>query len=166
MITAMSAVFHFLCLTPLAQHESVLGDVRDVYAMNGRLDGVFVLGVGADTPWPVAAEQTADFLEQVMLESLEAGADQLPPVVVVPWSYDARPIDPGQGGLIKALTRYWDDTRQGLWQGKEDDVVEAIRRGPFSDFTEAPGALVGFPDWRQGVLPGEGAVRLEADGSP
>ncbi|MFG3130433.1 hypothetical protein ACGFZU_22310 [Streptomyces tendae] len=160
----MSVAFHFLYLTPLAQHESVLTAVRNLYATNGRLDGVFALGLGAEAPRRVTSGQTADFLEQVMLECLEAGAEQLPPLVAVPWSYDARPIDPGQGGLIKALTRYWDDTRQGLWQGKEDDVVEAIRKGPFSGFTDMPGALSGFSDWRQGTLPGEGAVRVEVDG--
>ncbi|MFI9343287.1 hypothetical protein ACIG0D_18755 [Streptomyces sp. NPDC052773] len=160
----MSAAFHFLCLTPLAQHDAVLSGVRALYAEGRHLDGVFVLGLGADAPRPVTPEQTADFLDRVMLECLESGADQLPPVVLVPWSHDVRPIDPGQGGLIKALTRYWDDTQQGLWQGKEDDVVEAIRRVPFDGFTDAPEGLTGFPDWRQGVLPGEGAVRLEADG--
>ncbi|MFF9130248.1 hypothetical protein [Streptomyces sp. NPDC014806] len=160
----MSAGFHFLCLTPRAQHDPVLAAVRDLYAANGRLDGVLVLGVGAEEPRPVTPEQTAEFLDLVLLECLEAGADQLPPVVAVPWSHDVRPIDPGQGGLIKALTRYWDDTRKGLWQGKEDDVVEAIRRGPFAGFTDAPWEHAGFPGWRQGVLPGEGAVRLETDG--
>ncbi|MFG3211326.1 hypothetical protein [Streptomyces tendae] len=94
----MSVAFHFLYLTPLAQHESVLTAVRNLYATNGRLDGVFALGLGAEAPRRVTSGQTADFLEQVMLECLEAGAEQLPPLVAVPWSYDARPIDRVRAG--------------------------------------------------------------------
>ncbi|MFF5014333.1 hypothetical protein [Streptomyces sp. NPDC001165] len=161
----MSAGFHFLSFTPLVQHDAALASVRALHETGTRIDGIFVLGAGTDVPRPVAASETEDFLETVMLESLDSGAEQLPPVVAVPCSGDFNPLGPGQGMLTKALTRYWGDTERGLWRGEEDDIVAAIRDVAFADFVEWSGTHAGFPGWRDGVLPGEGAVRLEANGT-
>ncbi|WP_069875330.1 P-loop NTPase [Streptomyces malaysiensis] len=160
----MSTAFHFLCFTPLVQHDAALTALRAAHEAGARIDGVFVLGTGAVAPRSVAPSETADFLDTVLLKCLFAG-QEMPPVVAVPWSYDIRPLPPSQGGLTKALTRYWGDTGRGLWRGEEDDIVGAIRDVPFSNFIQWSGAHDGFPAWRPGVLPGEGAARLTANGA-
>ncbi|MGW1410379.1 hypothetical protein, partial [Streptomyces sp. NPDC002403] len=107
--------------------------------------------------------ETDDFLDTVMLECLEAGTDALPPVVTVPGRHDIRRLGPGHGMLTKALTRYWGDTERGLWRGDEEDVVEAVRDVSLADFVEWSEPRANFPQWRSGVLPGEGSVRLGTD---
>ncbi|MFC9395024.1 hypothetical protein ACFTWS_17955 [Streptomyces sp. NPDC057027] len=160
MSNEMGAVFHLLCFTPLVQRESALETVRSVYAAGDRIDGIFVLGSCADEPRHVTPAETDEFLDTVMLECLEAGADLLPPVVTVPGRHDIRQLGPGHGMLTKALTRYWSDTERGLWQGDEEDVVEAVRDDSLAGFVAWSEPHANFPQWRSGVLPGEGSVRL------
>ncbi|WP_460067790.1 P-loop NTPase [Streptomyces sp. YKOK-I1] len=160
MITNMSAAFHLLCFTPLVQREAALESVRSVHAKGDRIDGILILGSGADPLRQMTPAETDDFLDTVMLECLETGADRLPPVVTVPGQHDVSPLGPGQGMLAKALTRYWNDTERGLWRGDEDDIVEAIRDASLGDFVAWTEAHANFPEWRPGVLPGEGSVRL------
>ncbi|MFF2779984.1 hypothetical protein ACFVU3_34410 [Streptomyces sp. NPDC058052] len=165
MITDMGAVFHLLCFTPLVQHDSALDTVRAVHAKGDRIDGILVLGAGADEPRRVAPSETQDFLETVILECLEAEPNRLPPVTAVPGRHDISRIGPGQGMLTRALTRYWGDTERGLWQGDEQDIVDALRATPFADFVAWSEGHTAFPRWRPGVLPGEGSVRLGAGGT-
>ncbi|MEV7415940.1 hypothetical protein [Streptomyces sp. NPDC089919] len=154
------AVLHLLCFTPLVQRESALETVRSVHARHDRIDGILVLGSCADEPRHVTPAETDDFLDIVMLECLEAGAERLPPVVPVPGRHDVRRLGPGHGMLTKALTRYWSDTERGLWRGDEADIVEALRDAALSDFVAWSEPRATFPQWRSGVLPGEGSVRL------
>lgn len=160
MTTDMGAVFHLLCFTPLVHHESALETVQSVHAKGDRIDGILVLGSSAGEPRPVTRSATKDFLETVMLECLEAGADRFPPVTTVPGRHDISRLGPGRGMLTKALTRYWGDTERGLWRGDEQDIVEAIRDIPFAEFVEWAGKFENSPQWRQGVLPGEGSVTI------
>lgn len=160
MTTDMGAVFHLLCFTPLVQRESALETVRSVHAKGDRIDGILVLGSCADEPRHVTPSETDDFLDMVMLECLEGGADALPPVVTVPGRHDIRQLGPGQGMLTKALTRYWGDTERGLWRGDEEDIVEAVRDVSLAGFVAWSEPHENFPQWRSGVLPGEGSVRL------
>ncbi|MFF8511532.1 hypothetical protein ACF064_25970 [Streptomyces sp. NPDC015492] len=157
----MSEVFHLLFFTPLVQPESALGVLRSVYAKGDRIDGVFVLGSSTGESHRTGSCPTDDFIETVMLECLEGGAEQLPPVTTVPVRHDIRKLGPGQGMLAKALTRYWGDTEGGLWRGEEQDIVEALRDIPFADFVARSEKHTGFPQWHSGVLAGEGSVRLE-----
>lgn len=161
----MSAAFHFLCFTPLVQQDAALHSVRTLLEAGHRLDAVFVLGTSAVEPRQVTASDIGDFLDTVMLEGLESGNEQLTPVVSVPWRHDAHPVGPGQGMLAKALTRYWGDTERGLWRGEEDDIVAALHDTSFKDFVAWSAARTNLPGWRAGVLPGEGAVRLEGGGA-
>ncbi|MEE1732464.1 hypothetical protein PUR33_25435 [Streptomyces sp. BE282] len=160
MITDMDAVFHLLCFTPLVQRESALETVRSVHAQGDRIDGILVLGSCSDEPRHVTPSDTDDFLDTVLLECLEAGADLLPPVVTVPGRHDVRQLGPSHGMLTKALTRYWDDTEQGLWRGDEEDIVEAVRDFSMAGFVAWSEQRANFPQWRSGILPGEGSVRL------
>ncbi len=161
----MSAAFHFLCFTPLVQQDAALQSVRALHRAGHRLDAVFVLGASAVEPRQVTSSETGDFLDTVMLECLENGYDQLSPVVSVPWRHDASPVGPGQGMLAKALTRYWGDTERGLWRGEEDDIVAALHDTSFKDFGAWSATRTNLPGWRAGVLPGEGAGRLQTDGA-
>ncbi|MGV9355442.1 P-loop NTPase [Streptomyces misionensis] len=158
----MGAVFHLLCFTPLVQRESALETVRSLHAEGERIDGILVLGCGAGEPRRITPDETGDFLETVLLECLEAD-NALPPVTIVPGRHDVGRLGPGHGMLAKALTRYWGDTERGLWRGDEQDIVEAVRDVPFADFGTWSGAHANFPGWHQGVLPGEGSVRLGTD---
>ncbi|MFE0633248.1 hypothetical protein ACFW3D_40765 [Streptomyces sp. NPDC058864] len=160
MTTNMGAVFHLLCFTPLVQRESALETVRSVHAKGDRIDGILVLGSSADEPRSVERSETDDFLDTVVLECLEA-TDRLPSVTTVPGRHDVRQLQPGHGMLTKALTRYWGDTERGLWRGDEQDIVEAVRDISFADFMAWSENHANFPQWRRGVLPGEGSVRLE-----
>lgn len=161
----MSAQLHFLSFTPLVQQDAALESVRTLHRAGHRLDGIFALGTTTVEPRQVTPSETGDFLDTVMLECLENGDDRVPPVVCVPWRHDATPLGSGQGMLLKALTRYWGDTERGLWRGEEDDIVAALSDMPFKDFAAWSDAHQSLPGWRPGVLPGEGAVRLETDGA-
>ncbi|MBK3576745.1 hypothetical protein JHN63_23645 [Streptomyces sp. MBT65] len=160
----MSAPFHFLSFSPLVRQDAALESMRTLHASGHRLDGIFALGTSAVAPRQVSPSETGDFLDRVMVECLDTGDYQLPPVICVPWRHDVKALGPGQGMLVKALTRYWSDTEKGLWRGDEDDVVAALRDMPFKDFLAWADTRTDFPGWQSGVLPAEGAVRIEADG--
>ncbi|MER8016113.1 hypothetical protein [Streptomyces griseoluteus] len=155
---------HLLSFTPRVQQDAALASLRALHETGAHVDGILVLGTRTDTAPLVDAAETADFLDTVMLECLDAGARQLPPVLAVPSACDARPLGPGQGMLTKALTRYWKDTERGLWSGEEDDIVSSLRDASFAEFGDWAAAHPGFPGWHEGVLPSEGAVRIERDG--
>ncbi|MEU3703060.1 hypothetical protein AB0E82_12280 [Streptomyces anulatus] len=160
----MSGAFHFLCFTPLVQQDAALDSLRSLHREGHRLHGIFVLGASVPEPRRVTATATADFLDTVLLECLDLGADQVPPVVSVPGKYDVTPLGSGHGMLTKALTRYWSDTEQGLWRGEEEEIVDRLHDIPLADFSQWSGKHAGFSDWHPGALPGEGSVRLRADG--
>ncbi|GLP65960.1 hypothetical protein TUSST3_25800 [Streptomyces sp. TUS-ST3] len=164
-MSGMSAAFHFLCFTPLVQQDAALSSVRELHSAGHRLDAIFVLGTRSVEPWQVTPIETGDFLDTVTLVCLESGYEQLTPVVSVPVQYDASPVGPGQGMLAKALTRYWGDTERGLWRGEEEDIVTALHDTSFKDFVAWSDARPHPSGWHAGVLPGEGAVRLEKDGA-
>ncbi|MFF9479083.1 hypothetical protein [Streptomyces sp. NPDC014733] len=160
MTTDMGAVFHLLCFTPLVHPESALDTVRSLHARGDHLDGILVLGSGADEPRPVSRADTEDVLDTVMLECLEADADRLPPVTAVPGRHDVGRLGRGSAMLARALTRYWGDYEPGLWRGDEPDIVEAIVEMSFAAFLEWSGKFENSPLWRPGVLPGEGSMTL------
>ncbi|MER7394535.1 hypothetical protein ABT381_03325 [Streptomyces sp. NPDC000151] len=142
----------------------MLESVRALHGAGHRIDGIFVLGTRAADPRQVSRDETGDVLDTVLLECLENGDERLPPVVTVPWQGDLAPLGDGRSMFAKALTRYWSDTEQGLWRGEEEDIVDAIRDAPFAEFVEWSESYETFPGWQQGLLPGEGAVRLAQDG--
>ncbi len=157
----MPTVFHVLCVGPRMDPAGVPPSLDGLRAAGGKVDALVVLGTaGGDPGYPVAT----DLIDGLLYACLDAGQAEVPPVVVVPGLGDISPVAPG-GMLVNAVTRNWAEYAPALLAGEDQDIVNLLRTGPFAAFEGwAARFRTDLTGWHDGLLPGEGSLRLERDG--
>ncbi|MCQ4210301.1 P-loop NTPase [Streptomyces longispororuber] len=122
-----------------------------------RVDGVVVLGA-ADDP-----AGTTSLVQDVQFSCLEQNYE--PFVTLVPGAGDVRTMS-GSRLLARNLGDGWDGIASDVWSGAiAEDIVRPLCTDVFEDFvTLTEQVAAPAADWRAGLLPGDGALRLQVGG--
>lgn len=139
---------------------TTLDDLRAFHKYGGILRLVAILGNAVNEAEEADFAEVDRLLDAVLTECLEhSELSDFPPVVAVPGLREREEV-PGTRGAVDAVTHGWERTRQGLWIGEYDDVVQGIGRmyPTFSTWASK------YSLESAGLLPGDGSIRVEVDG--
>lgn len=163
-MTEGNATVHFLLIRELPTDEVgrdtarrlALADVGRLHESGHRVDAILVLGASG-----------GDFVSEELVFQLQDACDTWnyqPHVVPVPGLSD-RTL-PVSRLLARSLTEDWGRDGPDLWAGNlTEDVVTPLETKVFADFMRWHRQATGYiTDWRRGLLPGDGSVRLDAGG--
>jgi len=139
--------------------SATLEDLRSFHKFDGRVCLIGILGNVVSEPTVANFAEVDRFIDAVMDECItNSDLQDFPPVVVVPGLREREAIS-GARGAVDAVTHGWNRTREGLWSGEYDDVVQGVSR-----------SFATFHSWASkyslecsGTLPGDGSLCADID---
>ncbi|MFC8293333.1 hypothetical protein ACFUJ0_10185 [Streptomyces sp. NPDC057242] len=166
---------HFLCVGPLPAStnergralRAALDDLRQLHSAGKQLAGLFILGTGGELPG-CGYQASREFVDTLLLECLSHASDSLPLVLATAGLGDLCTVPAGRRMLIRALTDMWDGLSPEFWRGDlVEDVARPLKAEVFRGFEEWQRRVrQDGPQAHAGLLPGEGALRLDLEGWP
>ncbi|RIV37739.1 P-loop NTPase [Micromonospora radicis] len=143
--------------------EAAVRVVAGLHAEGGSLDAIVLVGDLTTTASGNEFEALTELIDRILDECFEApGLQELPVVLAAPGSLD-RQARSSSLVTVRSLTDWWPQVQGSFWANETPDLEEAIRdsyarlNGWYARYRPESG-------WQAGMLPGEGAVVLDAGG--